>query len=326
VGVGLRWFTGVAGWHWRLLLPLSAVLELTAFVIFQRTIRTTHKRQPGAAREPLGGWVMLVLTGAMGFLLTLGLNLAVDFRLGVWGSSRTYPPGFDHVLVELITWAFLVPFIFGFSTRWLPVFAGFRAAPAWMPKTLIGALLVGIVAVLTEAFTVAAFAWLVAAVIAVTGLHAYEPATAPAKVQGVHRSFPLFLRLAYVWLMVAAGLGAWSALQPQTAGLSGASRHALAVGFIAGMVLSIGPRILPAFAGMKALYSPRLMVWALGLLQVGCLLRVSGELLAYPGWWNFAWHWLPLSAALEVTAFTVFAYNIIRTLARPPAHLQRAGS
>lgn len=329
VGVGLRWFAGVAGWHWRVLLPVSAVLELAAFAIFQRTIWSTHKPQPGAAKEPkepMPGWVMLVLTGALGFLLTLVLNLAADFCLGVWGSARTYTPGFDLVLVELITWAFLVPFIFGFSTRWLPVFAGFRSAPAWMPKALVACLACGVIAAVTESFVVSAAFWLAAALIAVVGLHPFQPAAAAAKLHGIHASFPMFLRLAYAWLVIAAGLGMWSALMPGLAGLGGASRHALTVGFIAGMVLTIGPRILPAFSGMKALYSPRLMLLTLALLEIGCLMRVSGEMLAYPGWWLFAWRWLPLSATLEVSAFTLFATNIALTLMQPPAHLQRAAA
>ncbi|HEY7837306.1 MAG TPA: NnrS family protein [Terriglobales bacterium] len=322
-GVGLRWFTGVTAWHWRMAMPASAVLEVVAFAIFQRSISTTHRNQPGAQRERLPGWVLLVLTGAMGFLLTLVLNLGADFYLALTGSSPIYAPGFDHRLVELVTWAFLVPFIFGFSTRWLPVFAGWRAAPDWMPKALVACLALGVITTLAGVFAAAALAWLAAAVIAASGLHVFQPALQPAKTKGIHRSFPLFLRLAYAWLLIAALLGAWAAAEPGVAGIGGAGRHALTVGFIAGMVLTIGPRILPAFSGMKALYSPRLMLLALALLEAGCLLRVSGELLAYPGWWSFAWHWLPLSAAIEVTAFAVFAYNLIRTLLRPPAHVMR---
>ena len=33
-GVNLRWISGVYEWHWRTLLPLSAVLEVGAFLIF----------------------------------------------------------------------------------------------------------------------------------------------------------------------------------------------------------------------------------------------------------------------------------------------------
>lgn len=332
VGVGLRWATGVYAWHWRIALPASAVIELAAFAIFQRSIWVTHRPQPSGAepapraarsRVELPGWIMLVFTGAMGFLLTLILNLAADFCLAVWGGSLTYTPGFDRCLVELLTWAFLVPFIFGFSTRWLPIFAGLRPAPQRMPLAIIAALAVGIVATLSSATLLAAVAWLLAAGFAIEGLGLFRPALQPAKTQGIHPSFRFFLRCAYFWLLVSALLGLAAALMPGVAGIGGAARHALTVGFIAGMVLTIGPRILPAFSGMRVLYSSRLMLLALALLEVGCTLRVAGEVLAYPDWWRWAWHWLPLSAAIEVAAFTLFAYNLIRTLLQPPAHLVR---
>ncbi len=67
-------------------------------------------------------------------------------------------------------------------------------------------------------------------------------------------------------------------------GIWGASRHALTVGFIAVMVFCVGQRILPAFAGMRLLWSTRLMFAGLLLLTTGCTLRVSSEVLAYQGY------------------------------------------
>src|ERR1019366_6162328 len=37
-GVTLRWLASVYRWHWRVLLPLSATLEVAAFVIFFRPV------------------------------------------------------------------------------------------------------------------------------------------------------------------------------------------------------------------------------------------------------------------------------------------------
>ncbi len=56
-----------------------------------------------------------------------------------------------------------------------------------------------------------------------------------------------------------------------------------------------GQRILPAFCGMRALWSTRLMFWSRLLLHVGCALRVALEPLAYESYWNFAWKLLPYS-------------------------------
>ena len=37
-GVTLRWIAGVVEWHWRILLPLSALLELAGFLLFFYTV------------------------------------------------------------------------------------------------------------------------------------------------------------------------------------------------------------------------------------------------------------------------------------------------
>jgi uncharacterized protein involved in response to NO len=141
----------------------------------------------------------------------------------------------------------------------------------------------------------------------------------------VHPSFPWFFRFAYAWLVLSAALGLWSAFDPDLTGITGASRHAFTVGFVATMVLTMGQRVLPAFSGMKLLYSPKVMFLSLLLLETGCVLRVFGELLAYPGWWHAAWSLLPMSAELEGLGFVLFAYNLVRTMLRPAAHLQAAG-
>ncbi len=84
------------------------------------------------------------------------------------------------------------------------------------------------------------------------------------------------------------------------------------------MVFAIGQRVLPAFGGMRLLYSPKLMGLNLGLLSFGCLLRVSSEALAYQGIFAWAWKILPVSAVFELTAVTLFAVNMIGTfLSRP---------
>ena len=37
-GITMRWFEGIVGWQWRVLLPLSALFELAAFFMFFRTV------------------------------------------------------------------------------------------------------------------------------------------------------------------------------------------------------------------------------------------------------------------------------------------------
>jgi uncharacterized protein involved in response to NO len=155
-------------------------------------------------------------------------------------------------------------------------------------------------------------------VTAVVAIRFFEPAAKPAKTINVHASFPVFIRIAYAWLLIAALLSIWASLAGEAPGIWGASRHALTVGFIAAMVFSVGQRVLPSFCGMRILWSPRLMLVMLVLLMTGCTLRVASEIIAYQNYAAWAWNILPFSALIELTAVTLFAVNLILTFLRPP--------
>jgi hypothetical protein len=129
--------------------------------------------------------------------------------------------------------------------------------------------------------------------------------------------------MAYGWLFIAALLGVGAALWDSSGGVWGASRHALTVGFIAVTVLCVGQRVLPAFAGMRLLWSSRLMFGGLFLLTLGCALRVSSEVLAYQDYANWAWSLLPVSAFLELAGITAFAMNIFGTFILEPSHVKK---
>jgi hypothetical protein len=158
-------------------------------------------------------------------------------------------------------------------------------------------------------------------VLAIRALHIFRKNVQPPKLQGIHPSFPYFVRGAYVWLLLSAVLGVCASLFDTNGGIVGASRHALTVGFLATMVFSIGQRILPAFCGMHVLFSKRLMFASLFLLTTGCLLRVASEIPAYEHNVALAWQVLPVSAVIEMAAVVFFAANLIVTFLRPPAHL-----
>jgi len=313
-GVLLRWFTGVDQWQWRIWLPISAVLELIAFLIFFRSV--SGHRPEAVGKKTTEAWVFVVIAGSVGLMLTLLVNLGAALFLAFRGVSPELPLDFDQRFLVLETWGFLVPFVWGFSARWLPVFLGLRPVR--------GRVLLAAVACNTAGVITALAGWIIAAVFLLAGglitaiyaLRLFEWPQRPAKVKGVHASFPVFIRSAYVWATIAAGLGMWAALAPNSQGIWGASRHALTVGFLAMMVFAIGQRVLPAFAGMRLLFSTRLMFAAMLLLSTGCLLRVGSEILAYQEFLRSAWAWLPVSAIAEMAAVTIFAVNLLVTFAR----------
>jgi uncharacterized protein involved in response to NO len=315
-GVSTRWLSNIYPWHWRIMVPVSAGLEVLAFLIFFRAV-SSH-RPSGGVPKPLEPWIFVVIAATLGLLASLALNLGASIELAFHASSPAFPHEFDQRYLIVSTWGFLVPMVWGFSSRWLPVFMGLRPLRGSLLLIAAGLNTAGVVFGFFERFTAAGILLLGGAATAVIAIRFFEPAAKPAKTINVHRSFPVFIRMAYGWLVVAAALSIWAAQAGEAPGIWGASRHALTVGFIAAMVFSVGQRILPSFCGMHVLWSPRLMLVMLVLLMTGCTLRVTSEIIAYQNYAAWAWSVLPISALIELTAVALFAVNLIATFIRPP--------
>jgi len=88
------------------------------------------------------------------------------------------------------------------------------------------------------------------------------------------------LAAAYAWLIVTGTI--WLVLAPTTGGPGlDAAIHALFQGFVMGMVLAHAPMIFPAVTGRRMPFH-RIFHAPLGLLQVGMVARVGGDLLVRP--------------------------------------------
>jgi uncharacterized protein involved in response to NO len=312
-GVALRWFANIYLVGWRVLLPLSAAMELVAFLLFLRAV-SSHKpsAKPGAQAR-MDPWIFIVIAGTLGLLATLLVNLVGCIRASLGGITPAFPHGFDLAFLAVCAWAFLVPFVWGFGAKWLPVFLGLRAPRTSLLLTLAGSNLVATIILATGFTHFGAAMFLITACMAPLALRLFEKTAAAPKTKDVHPSYPYFIRSAYIWAIVAAALGVWASFGDPSGGLGGASRHALTVGFVAMMIFGVGQRVLPAFGGMRILFSKRLMLCSMMLLTIGCALRVSSEILAYPGYWAAAWKILPVSAVVELTAVTIFALNLLLT-------------
>lgn len=320
-GVALRWFANIYLWDWRALLPISGVLELAAFLIFFRFV--AHHRSEEAGKSGFEPWIWVVIGATAGLLLTLLANLASVIYVAWRSANPAVPHLLDQRYLTLMTWGFMVPFVWGFSAKWMEIFLGLKPT---RQRLLIAALAVDFVgvALTLEGWTALATVTLAAgAAMAIAALRMFEPACREPKTRGVHVSFPVFVRMAYVWLLVAALLGVAAEHWDTSGGIWGASRHALTVGFIAVMVFSVGQRILPAFAGMRLLWSTKLMFASVALLGLGCTLRVSCEVLAYQGYAEWAWSVLSISALFELAGVTAFGMNILGTFFLEPSHVAK---
>lgn len=317
-GVSLRWAANITEFHWRFLLPISAALQLIAFLIFFATVRRHKSRPVPAKRAAIETWMKLVIAATVAFLLALLANQVETVVLASTGAHPEIPHWLDQRYLFLAAWGFPVLAVWGFNARWLPVFLGLREPSSSGLMAALAASAGGLAAALFGHLQIATLLLLIASILATIALSVFERSRKPAKTLGVSPSFPAFVRGAYVWLLVAAALGVYASQADAHGGIWGASRHALTVGFLSTMVFAIGQRLLPAFCGMRILFSKGLMWASLAVLNVGCLLRVASEIPAYESNLRAAWRILPVSAVTELTAVTLFALNLGITLILPP--------
>jgi uncharacterized protein involved in response to NO len=303
--VGVRWLAGVADWRDPFSMPVAAAIELTVALALLWQISA-----PPATPRPREAGIDLIFTGLAGLALALAYQFALVLQLG---GSPVIPAQSDSLLIHLALWIFCFPVVWGFSARFLPTFLGSRKPGRATVFVGIASLAAGAVGAIAGWVAGAGAGTFAAVLIACWSLGVFRPGERPPKTAGVDPRYPAFVRLAFGWLVVSALL-TFGAASP---GMTGASRHAFTVGFLATMILAIGPRILPAFLSSRELWSRGLMLAALVLLTCGCALRVSMEPVAYAGAAAWAWRLLPVSAYIELSAVLVFAYNIARTLASP---------
>ena len=321
-GLTLHWLAGAYLWQWRVTLPLSGVLELAAILLFLYAA-SQHKLPEHAgeklapkAKPRIEPWMQTVLVSNAALFLAIAINFAIEVRLALAGLTPARPHGFDQRYLVLLGWGFLAPLVWGFSARWLPIFLGVKPVRGRMMQIAVVVDLAGVILGMAAQTLPATLLLAAAAILAAIAMRVFSIPERPAKTIGIHSSFPVFLRVAYAWSILASLLGIWASLADVHGGIWGGSRHALTVGFAAMMVMTVGPRILPHFAGVRALWSRRLMFTTLLLLLAGCTLRVSMEPLAYEGVAQFAWKVLPISGCLELSAVLLFALQLIMTFTR----------
>ena len=312
-GVALRWWVGIGGEGWRFGLPASALLELAAYLLAQWAL-VLKSSQKTKKPQDLGSW--LGIWGFASLSAALILNLSLCIWLALNGRSPVFPPEWDLSFLIIVLWGFAVVMAWGFSTRFVTVFLGLVPPDHGSARPLGIGIATLLFLALARQFFLADLLILALSVYAVWALRIFHKPARPPKLAGAYRHYPAFVRLAYAWLIAGAMLGVAADLVPRASGLGGASRHAVTVGFIALLILAIGPRILPSFLNGRELYSTRWMAASLWLLSVGCLLRVSSEAIAYSAGGS-AWNLLPISAYLEFAGVLAFVVNITATLVQP---------
>lgn len=319
-GVAWRWWAGIGAREWRLGFVGSAVLELAAYALTQRILVF---RGPTKKPNDLGSWLGICGFGALGVALVL--NLCLSFYLALRGNGPVFPPLWDRTFLIVALWGFAVAVAWGYSTRFVTIFLGLRTPAHRAARWLVIGVAVLVVCALARRFLFADLLALALTIYAIWAIRIFHTPARPAKLIGVYRHYPAFIRLAYAWIIVGAALGVVADIVPRNAGLGGASRHAITVGFIATLIFALAPRILPSFLNGRELCSITLMAGSLWLLSAGCFLRVVSEAVAYSAGGPL-WSFLPVSAFLELAAVIAFVINLAATLAQPtPAWFSESG-
>ena len=317
-GVLLRWAVGTQPAAWRVMLPLGSLFELVALLMFVRA-SSGHRPADTEHRVP-EAWAFVVIAGTVGFLVALVANMYVSLMVALQGDSTVFPSDANRRILAISLWAFLVPFVWGFTARWIPSMIG---TPRASGRGILAATAVCFagVAVYCAGFAPAGAALMLASAIAAAGsLRVFERRSNTVEREGVPAWSGVAVRAAYVWMLIGATLSLVAAIYgPNATGVLGAYRHAMTVGFLAVMVFTVGPVVLPVFAGDRTIFSSRLAVLALVVLNIGCTLRVVSQIGAYDANAEWAWALLPVSAVIELTAVCAFATNLAITMASPRA-------
>ena len=137
------------------------------------------------------------------------------------------------------------------------------------------------------------------------------------------RGYEKFLVAAYAWLLVAlVFIPAWSAAATLAGGPIPAlvldfGRHAFTLGFLTQIIVGVAARLIPVFAGTP-LWSKGWRDAAFYLLNAAVVARGLEVLVEVAGL-SDVWAYISLSGPLGVGAFAAFAANVFMTMrANPP--------
>jgi uncharacterized protein involved in response to NO len=359
IGMGFRLIPRFAGRPLRFapVTPVILVLILTA--LLGRAVAQPWLDKPGMTALLVGSaWMELV--GALLFagvvVATLTpvartLSVAPFFLLGGLGllgqavlaalwlpallpTLPVMTPGRDGVLLDLQFYAFLLPFVLGVSLRSLPTFFKHRAPRSWELWVLAGLLAIG------SSLSAAPALWgpgleggrsqqIGALLIAAAMVGAFLETGVWKRAEGLRpsaRHTALLLRTAYIWLLLAAGLLAFSAVsglrsgQPVQNYEADAVRHMLALGLFSTLIAGMAQLLLPWLAqrrlNRRAAKTETWVLWS--LFTLAAVLRTSGALLEGFGAGNERYWLIVISGLLGIAAVLFLGMSVLHAAWKRP--------
>src|ERR1035437_3248703 len=142
---GTKTFPARAGW--------------TVWAVWTIGVLVRWHRPESVQRKP-EAWVRLVFAATVAFMIALIVNCGLLFWQGLFGGSPALSHVTDQQFVVLAVWGVLVPTIWGFNARWLPIFLGLRQPSERVLYVAYGFSIAGVVATYLSALPVATVAFL----------------------------------------------------------------------------------------------------------------------------------------------------------------------
>ena len=312
---------GEGVWQQTVLVTSGALGVIAAVVFGIVVVRTIAHRESRA-----GATGYFFLLGAGAFVAQACLNLVLLIQMSQRAGDVLYP--LDTAgLLHLQFYGFIVMFVLGVATRAVPTFSGLPRSEL-QGKVLAIALAGAVTAFLVAALLTAndgrsgalnqAEAWSFAMLgpLFVAGTwQAGILRPAANRVAAASQPHIWFIRAAFVWLLIAAGIASYYGVR---AGFTGttisahgvdALRHVVGLGFASQMIIGMAMMILPEFAIRRMRYPrermPTLML--LLLLNTAVALRV-GAAVATPQWTSLDRFWpMAIAGGLGWSAVVLFA-------------------
>lgn len=306
-----------------ILLPISGLLEfmavaLFAFIIFSTVFASQEKKEP---------YDKFIMAGVLWFLACSIMNLFMDVFM-FFTNSNEIPRTFYSPFVHVFLLGFVFMFIFAVNIRTVYAFLDVGTARVRAVNTTFWLLNLTIpVYFIANSFNynspfLLKVSYLTIYIIAfglllfVYGIRVFERSTRELDDVVMDRSYSKTIRAAYVWLIIGVLiLGAKPFLkafsEPQYL-FHGAANHAIAVGFVTLMIIGYASKMVPTFKGV-GMYSIRLADVSFYLINIGCFLRVSTQImigLSKDSYYSL----IGFSGWIELTAIGIFGYNIWKTM------------
>jgi uncharacterized protein involved in response to NO len=303
---------------WQLLLLLSGVLEVVAFVGLLCLLLLTAIRGPRPSTRPAYWSVLPLLAGAFTAFGIAGLINLMNMIEAAFGSGQV-PDAGDTLNVTLGLFGFLIPMALAMSARSLPMYAGLDGFPrralwpiafAYLGGVLLlcigsasGVLPTRVTAIISSlgmiltGSMILLFVSLFLRLMAKRGRipqRVSQLAPSPERLSQQYRRqvkteqtkygpFVALVASAYSWAMLGGLLLLLDGVSLLLTGTSlvavDAIRHSFAIGFIALLLCGVAPRMIPSFSG-GAIVSPHLVSTTLWLGNCAAVLRVGSILLA----------------------------------------------